>query len=341
MNSGISLARWTKVIGGRYSMKVAGIGEYVARKVVGPGGGVYWVVTLNEARIPGGTGRTLADAKLLAELDAQSKVAPVEPAPSFHECGSCSEPMPVEDGELCETCEDEASPAELELVVIPCSADKLDQPAPARELYSSAHFRFQLEHAEAYANRTGARVMILSARHGLVELDTVLAPYDQRVDELDEIDEASLIDTVTGQLAALCSWRDGVVRAWLPAAYRDVMTEAVDKLDAVELYDELAGCRGIGEQRARMARLGRGQLEAVVETYADDAFELPRGGVGRDLIEAADRLEAAQLAVEAAKAELAKLAAFAVSAGKSEAWVSRTTGIRRGTLRAWLGKPET
>jgi hypothetical protein len=61
--------------------------------------------------------------------------------------------------------------------LISCSAQKLDRPAPARELYCSALFRKSLAYTEARCER----VYVLSARHHLVALDDVLEPYEQRL----------------------------------------------------------------------------------------------------------------------------------------------------------------
>ncbi|MEU6261823.1 DUF6884 domain-containing protein [Saccharopolyspora shandongensis] len=62
------------------------------------------------------------------------------------------------------------------LLVVPCGRAKLNHPATARLLYRSAHFRFVLAGVERAA--AGAPVRVLSALHGLVSPDTVLAPYD-------------------------------------------------------------------------------------------------------------------------------------------------------------------
>lgn len=61
--------------------------------------------------------------------------------------------------------------------LIACSAQRLDRPAPARELYCSPLFRKSL----AYAERHCERVYVLSALHRLVELDQVLEPYEHRL----------------------------------------------------------------------------------------------------------------------------------------------------------------
>ena len=61
--------------------------------------------------------------------------------------------------------------------LIACAAQKLDRAAPARDLYCSPLFRKSL----AYVEQHCATVYVLSALHGLVALDTVIAPYDQRL----------------------------------------------------------------------------------------------------------------------------------------------------------------
>jgi hypothetical protein len=64
------------------------------------------------------------------------------------------------------------------LILIPCATAKLDVGAAARDLYVSDHFELALRAAEARAAAVDARVAIISAKHGLVTLTRVLAPYD-------------------------------------------------------------------------------------------------------------------------------------------------------------------
>lgn len=64
-------------------------------------------------------------------------------------------------------------------VVIPCSGAKADVAyAPARELYTGSFFRLALAAAERV---DGAEVFVLSALHGLVPVDKVIAPYEARM----------------------------------------------------------------------------------------------------------------------------------------------------------------
>lgn len=63
------------------------------------------------------------------------------------------------------------------VLIVGCGARKLPHPAPAADLYTGPLFRA----ARAYADAQGAPWWVVSARHGLVRPDRVLAPYDQRL----------------------------------------------------------------------------------------------------------------------------------------------------------------
>lgn len=69
----------------------------------------------------------------------------------------------------------EIDPAPAPVFLVACVAAKLDRPAPARALYTSPWF----QKARAYVERQGAPWFILSAKHGLIVPETVIAPYDE------------------------------------------------------------------------------------------------------------------------------------------------------------------
>lgn len=58
--------------------------------------------------------------------------------------------------------------------LVGCGQAKRDQPAPAKDLYTSAYFARKWQYVEEECDDG----RILSAKHGLVEPDTVLEPYD-------------------------------------------------------------------------------------------------------------------------------------------------------------------
>lgn len=61
--------------------------------------------------------------------------------------------------------------------LVGCASQKRTRPAPARVLYVSALFRKASEYAEATCDRW----YVLSAKHGLVHPDEVLAPYNVKL----------------------------------------------------------------------------------------------------------------------------------------------------------------
>ncbi|AVJ50275.1 hypothetical protein I5J36_gp59 [Mycobacterium phage Mendokysei] len=135
-----------------------------------------------------------------------------------------------------------AAPA-APVVVIACAAQKLDQAAPAAELYQSANFALNLRAARVLAERAGGRVLILSALHGLVELDAVLAPYDVKMGQPGCIDAAEL----AAQLAAIAP---AAIQTLLPRAYAGRLAEAAAIAGLAAPADLFANAPGIGYQRA-------------------------------------------------------------------------------------------
>jgi hypothetical protein len=128
------------------------------------------------------------------------------------------------------------------LVVVACGAAKRSAPAPACELYTGPLF----SSSWAAATRIDAPALILSARHGLVAPDTLLAPYDAAVGDVDALDVEQLAAQAD---AAGVADSDVVVlgsKRYVELA-RHVWPDALAPL---------AGCAGIGAMRGRLARIG-------------------------------------------------------------------------------------
>lgn len=134
------------------------------------------------------------------------------------------------------------------IVVIPCGAQKLDAPAPAGQLYTSAHFRLALRAARRLAAEQAGRVLILSALHGLVGPSDVLAPYDVKMGDPTAIAPA----TIAEQLRRL---NPTTITTLLPRAYAQALDEAVELNGGPDLIDLYAEAPGIGYQRGVAARL--------------------------------------------------------------------------------------
>jgi hypothetical protein len=60
------------------------------------------------------------------------------------------------------------------IALVSCTATKLPRATPARDLYRGTWFSLARAWAETFADRW----YILSAQHGLVNPDRVIAPYD-------------------------------------------------------------------------------------------------------------------------------------------------------------------
>ncbi|WP_433541999.1 DUF6884 domain-containing protein (plasmid) [Streptosporangium sandarakinum] len=132
------------------------------------------------------------------------------------------------------------------VVIVPCGGRKAstDTPVPAGELYTGSYHRAARRAADVLAGE-GGRVLILSALHGLVELDQLLAPYELR---------AGQAGTVTGETLREQAAALGITGANVTVlggrAYVDLARKVWPALTA-----PLAGTRGIGEQMARLAAI--------------------------------------------------------------------------------------
>ena len=132
------------------------------------------------------------------------------------------------------------SVANLEVGLVACSRLNGDRPLSARELYVSPLFRA----ARAYAERRYGRWFILSARHGLVDPDQMLAPNDLSLRQLTAAEREVWGDRVGAELtdrfpAATVLWFHA------GALYRDAIAPVV----AHQVRAPLA-CLAIGQPLA-------------------------------------------------------------------------------------------
>lgn len=145
-------------------------------------------------------------------------------------------------------------------VIIPCGAEKAAEASPARSLYTGGMFRLALQAAEALAAEEGAEVLVLSALHGLVTLDQVLAPYDCKMGDPGSVTPERLAE----QAQALgMTWDNGAdVYAMLPGAYFRALDAALrtDDVYAADVYEADAG---IGYQRGTAANVRRSYTAAA------------------------------------------------------------------------------
>lgn len=97
-------------------------------------------------------------------------------------------------------------PAEA-VCLVPCASRKRSARAPARDLYESALFRKM----RAVVEELGSPWFILSARHGLVQPDQQLDPYDLALKDMRASERRSWAKRVIGQMESVLPPADRIV----------------------------------------------------------------------------------------------------------------------------------
>ena len=87
------------------------------------------------------------------------------------------------------------------VILISCVSKKLPYPARVRELYISPLFKFNLAYAES---QNPDAIYVLSAKHGLLELDQTIAPYNETLNTKRNADIKTWAERVGTQLALAC-----------------------------------------------------------------------------------------------------------------------------------------
>lgn len=134
------------------------------------------------------------------------------------------------------------------IALIPCGAAKADETCAAADLYTGSTFRMQLAAATSEACEAD-EVYIISALHGLLPLDAVVAPYDVKMGDPGSV----TAETIAAQIVALGLDaadldRSHDVYAFLPAAYFAVCDAAFRTFDTY-IADVYEAAPGIGYQR--------------------------------------------------------------------------------------------
>jgi len=83
------------------------------------------------------------------------------------------------------------------IYLVSCVSQKLDRPAVAQDLYTSALF----QKAKAYVTATECSWFVLSAKSGLVRPDQVIQPYEQTLNNMAVTDRRRWAATVLSQLS--------------------------------------------------------------------------------------------------------------------------------------------
>lgn len=108
-----------------------------------------------------------------------------------------------------------------DLGVIACSASKYPvAAAPAVGLYKGAPFSIAFKHAQQRCDR----ILIMSAKHGLVWPQQVLPWYDLFIGSLTEGQKKELVEKMREVVASLAL---KTVLSYLPQAYHELFIQAV------------------------------------------------------------------------------------------------------------------
>ena len=83
------------------------------------------------------------------------------------------------------------------VILVSCVSRKREQSCAARDLYVSDLFR----KARRYAEASGCPWFILSAEHGLVAPDQLIAPYERTLNRMGVVDRRAWSERVAAQLA--------------------------------------------------------------------------------------------------------------------------------------------
>jgi hypothetical protein len=85
------------------------------------------------------------------------------------------------------------------IVLLMCGKNKLSHKAEARDIYTSPRFKKSIEYAKMLTGEES--IFVLSALHGVVNLDTVIAPYDKSIYQMSPDEKTVWAEMVFTQLS--------------------------------------------------------------------------------------------------------------------------------------------
>ncbi|GLI00933.1 DUF6884 domain-containing protein [Phytohabitans aurantiacus] len=160
-------------------------------------------------------------------------------------------------------------PAPQRLIIVACGARKTACfEAPAGQMYVGSYHRAARRAAEAITT-PDTRVMILSARYGLLDLDDVILRYEARLGQRFAITAQGLREQA--EQLGLADTAEVIVLA--PAAYADLASHVWPHAQRT-----LAGTRGIGDQMARLNALATGRTTVADLVAAGSTANLATTG---------------------------------------------------------------
>lgn len=132
-------------------------------------------------------------------------------------------------------------PNSCTIYLLSCVSKKRERECAARDLYVSDWFR----KARRFAEASGFRWFILSAEHGLIDPDQVIAPYERTLNAMGVADRRAWSERVAAQLAEAVPDLSRVVFL-AGARYREFLAQDL-AIRGLEVSVPMEGLR-IGEQ---------------------------------------------------------------------------------------------
>lgn len=115
--------------------------------------------------------------------------------------------------------------------LIACVKEKLDVPARAEDLYIGEVFERNL----AFARKMGAdSIYILSGKHGLLELDDVIEPYDVNLHNLDADIREAWYQNVLQTLSQYVDFERDHFVIMADAVYRSGLTDTLSHCKVID-----------------------------------------------------------------------------------------------------------
>jgi len=107
------------------------------------------------------------------------------------------------------------------IVLISCARRKLEVPSKARSLYISPSFKFNLAYAESLKPDA---IFVLSAKHGLLPLDQIVAPYDETLNGKGTAEIQGWAERVLAQLRTVTDLQNDEFTILAGRSYRRFIT---------------------------------------------------------------------------------------------------------------------
>jgi len=114
------------------------------------------------------------------------------------------------------------------IVLVTCVAPKRNHACAAKHLYQGPLFQSMMKYAHAL---NAKKIFILSGKHHLLPLDTIIAPYDVNLEQVPETDLQEWSKTVLNQLRQEANLKEDHFVFLTSPTYRKYLVKAMNFYD--------------------------------------------------------------------------------------------------------------